>query len=547
MAAAAVALSDLDSNSNSRKYLWNPCEVLEIEPLEYGFTCIGKEVTKGGSKCTSPLEKKACNLAEDLLNEIRRTNMAEKTLPAHQLQRLAGLLLCHGRHQYQAAEKARDWMVKIREHSQGLKESSAEISSSDIQAMKTELGQIKSQLALIALKYSNLREKHAAVLYENETLRQGQIKLKGEHDSIVHELKEKNEQTKIKLRQRLRGAGESLERTPINLKGQPEAQKFQGEESVSSHQDFDLIKSDISVERKQLALSVALAAFSEKSDHSLRLQDSPEGLSALLDQIPLIFANDPTLQPLFASALKNDGYGVMRFGSDVLQILRDFGTDLRDEVQGADQKNMALIIGICANYLAVAISSQFNGEDSIGSEPNQRGKMHPADSAQLQTLFYFLESHRVRILLGLRDNSDLGLMPEATASATEIDRYQNSGELKQLIVESRAFVTLRQRLEQFVHQKCGVPVSSFTSTISYAMDNDRVVRFTPWTMTIRPGYIDWIKRKLEKWVRSPVIWWPLQPPKLFCPDGYMRISWACVSFFSELLQSLKVEQILCRG
>ena len=438
MAAAAVDLSDPDPDPDSRKYLWNACEVLEIEPLGHGYTCIGKEVTKGGCKCTLPLEKKTCDLAEDLLNEIQRTNMAEKTPTTHQLQEIAGLLLCRGLHQYQAAEKARDWMVKIREHSQGLKESSAEISSSDIQAMKTELGQIKSQLALMALKYSNLREKHAAVLYENKTLRQGQIKQRG-----------------------------------------------------------------------------------------------VEGLSALLDQILLIFANDPTLQPLFASALRNDGHGVMRCGSDIHQCLREFGIDLRDEVQGEIQKNIALIIRMCANDLAVAISSQFNEEDSIGSELNQQGKLYPAGYAQLLKLFCSLESRGVRIPLGLGDKSNLSYLPDATTPAAELDRYPNSGVpdwslpgLKQLIVESRAFVTLRQHLEQIVHQKCGIS----TSTISYAMDNDRVIRFIPWIMAIRPGYIDRIKRKLEMWVRSPVIWWPLQPPKLFCPDGYIRITWACVSF-----------------
>lgn len=106
------------------------------------------------------------------------------------------------------------------------------------------------------------------------------------------------------------------------------------------------------------------------------------------------------------------------------------------------------------------------------------------------------------------------------------------------------FDTFPQQMKQ---PEGGVPFSSLTSAIiSYAMENDRVVRFTPWIMTLRPGYIDQVKRILEKWVRSPIIWWPLQPPRLSCPHGYVRISWTCVSSFSSILKSLIVRQIIHR-
>lgn len=500
VAAAAVALSD--SDSDSRKHLWNPCEVLEIEPLGYGYTCIGKEVTKGGSECISCLEKKDCDVAKDLLDEIRRTNMADEKPMTLRLRRLARLLLCQDRHRYQAAEKAREWMVKIREHSQGLKESSAELSSSDIQAMNTELGQIKTQLAIIALKYSNLRERHAALLYEGVARRRELSKLKSEHESTVNLLKEENEQREIRLKQKLLEAEELLERAPTNLTGQLHIQKMQrAKKNVSSHEDLNTLRHDISVRERQIASLNPSSVGSEGLNHSLGSQSPLERLSALTDQILSIFSDDHRLQPLFISTLRNGSDSVMRFETHqecdipVSSFISPFHT-LQQELE--------------------------HQECDVPVSPST-----PTSDIPQQKLEY--------------QEYDVPVSPSPPTS----DTPQQELEHQECDVPVSSFIspfdTLQQELEP---QESSVSVSSFTFTVSYAMDNDRVVRFTPWTMTIRPGYIDRIKRILEKWVRNPVIWWPLQPPKSSCPYGYMRISWACVSFFGKLLKSLKVVEIL---
>lgn len=553
----------LATAAGARKYLWNPREVLEIESLGPGFTCIGKEVAKGGSRCISPLEKRDCDLAEDLLDEITTINMAEKRHMTHQLQRLASLLLCHGHHQYQAAEKAREWIVKIREHGQELKEGSDEIASSDIQAMNTELGQVKTQLALIAVKYFSLREKHAAVLYENETLRKDRIKLKDDNDSIINKLKAANEQTGLRYSQRLFEVEESLRHAKINLTEQAPCRKAQRvKQGVSRHEDFDTLKTEIPVDERQIVLSESSSVFSEWSKHSSKFQYAMKDLSVLTHAIVSIFIDDRRLQPLFSSALKNPGITVTQFERSFCQFLTNFAKDWGDEVQGAGQGEIALVIRIFADDFATAISSRFRDEETYVPECIQQGQLQRADSVKLLMLSHFFESRRARTTrshLGLIGNPDLGGSPDQTTSATEVDRCQKSGfrdladefskfilpwtESKQLIVRSKAFDTLQQQLDRFVHRDHGVPVDSFTSAVSYAVDNNRVVKFTPWTMTTRPGYADQIKRTLEKWVRSPVIWWPLQPPKTSCLSGYIRISWACVSSFNGLLEILRVAQI----
>ena len=406
---------------------------------------------------------------------------------------------------------------------------------------------MKNQLALIAVRYFSLREKHAAALYENETLRKDQIKLKDEHDSIITKLKEENEQIGLRFSQRLFEAEESLRHAKIDLIEQARFRKAQRvKKSVLSHEDFDTLKPEILVDERQIVLS----------DSSCVL-----GLSVLTRALISMFADDHSLQPLFSSALRNPGITITQFESNFCRFLKNFAKGWGEEVQGAEREDIALVIRVFADDLATALSSRFRDEDSHDLECIQQGILHRADSTKLLMLRHYFESYGARTTrshLGLIGNPDLGGSPDHTNSATEVDRCQKSGfrdlsdgilqlvlsltEVKQLIVQSKAFDTLRQQLDRFAHRDHGVPVDSFTSAVSYAVDNNRVVKFTPWTMTSRPGYADQIKRTLEKWVRSPVIWWPLQPPKTACPSGYIRISWACVRFLNGLLEISRVAQ-----
>lgn len=62
------------------------------------------------------------------------------------------------------------------------------------------------------------------------------------------------------------------------------------------------------------------------------------------------------------------------------------------------------------------------------------------------------------------------------------------------------------------------------------MDNDRIVQFIPSAVTPGPRLGDRVKEVIEICLRYPVIWWPLEPRRICCPNDYTRVSWYCVSY-----------------
>jgi predicted nuclease with TOPRIM domain len=100
--------------------------------------------------------------------------------------------------------------------------------------------------------------------------------------------------------------------------------------------------------------------------------------------------------------------------------------------------------------------------------------------------------------------------------------------VERFVVRSNALKSRWRQLDRVMHPDHDVCSIIPASAVTYAMDNNRVVKFTPWTMVTHPGLIDRMKNNLEKWIGNPIIWWPLQPPRARCANGHTRISWSCV-------------------
>ena len=59
-------------------------------------------------------------------------------------------------------------------------------------------------------------------------------------------------------------------------------------------------------------------------------------------------------------------------------------------------------------------------------------------------------------------------------------------------------------------------------------DGGMAISLTPSSLVPSPTFVDKAKARLENLVRGPVIWWPLKPKRVACPEGYVRVSWKCV-------------------
>jgi hypothetical protein len=56
----------------------------------------------------------------------------------------------------------------------------------------------------------------------------------------------------------------------------------------------------------------------------------------------------------------------------------------------------------------------------------------------------------------------------------------------------------------------------------------KAISLTPSRFVPPPTFVDKVKGSLETLARDPIIWWPLRPRRVACPEGYFRLSWKCV-------------------
>ena len=566
--------------SELRKHPWNPREVLGIDPLSPRFICIGNDVISGTlSRCFWRLNEEDCREADGLLNNIREDYILGRPLQNH-LYRLARRLLCPRHLQYQAAEMAKEWAlrIQIRESGKGFKGGTVETLPSNVQVMKQELDRMKVQSALLAASYSDLQVKYTALKEMFESLQQDQIRLNYMYDSRPSMYPRESEMnlaeklgpclpdvlrlvrdlaTAAPNRGRYAEALKSIDCALIDCEKQlspPKMQKLKENDLGNDHSNDRELESSttLGLEGSDDEIRPTRLISSSKSLEGLENSSisgfSVEELSVLTNKIVSIFANDERLQSLCSSALKTPSIDATQFKSNFRRFLMNFAKELGNEAQRANQKNIALVVRVCADEFAMIINNHFMSENSDYSECIEQWNLENADSVKLLMLSHYFRSNGTREAISplhSEDEPDPWSLTADTAPATDADRCQFSGirnsaddfsnnilsltEVRQFIVQSKAFDILQQQLDQFVNSDHGVLMSSFASAISYAVDNNRVVQFTPWTMTTRPGFIDRIKGTIEKWIRNPVIWWPLRPPRTWCPSGYMRISWACVS------------------
>lgn len=339
----------------------------------------------------------------------------------------------------------------------------------------------------------------------------------------------------------------------------------------------ETLEPEKSDDEMQTALSCPSSASPEAFDTSPISRCCIEEVSIFRNRIISILANDERLKPLYSSALNNPSIGAIQFESNFRRFLEQYAEDLCNEARGPHQKNVAHVFRIHAGDIAIGISSQIDGEDIKCSERIKRCMLEKANSVKLVLFSLYIWSKGTPTS-DSRDNrgpfilifviltffnfiimtlsihwmlsiiliaSVIGItICGATAyfvvkhycnfypqyTADDFSNFASSRtQIKQFMIQSNAFNTFRQQLDQFVHLDHDAFSNTSAFAGSYAIDNKRVVKFTPWTKATHPGYIDRIKGTLEKRARSPVIWWPLQPTRTRCPNGYTRISWACVS------------------
>lgn len=93
---------------------WAPVQVLELDGISSGFTCIGHAKSKG-RKCRSPIACANRQEASKILREMSRLDPQSPRI-ANKIEELACRLLCRRWHQSQAAEMKEHWLGIIADY-----------------------------------------------------------------------------------------------------------------------------------------------------------------------------------------------------------------------------------------------------------------------------------------------------------------------------------------------------------------------------------------------------------------------------------------------
>ncbi|CAF9911785.1 hypothetical protein IMSHALPRED_010574 [Imshaugia aleurites] len=93
---------------------WAPAEVLDLDGISSGFTCVGYAKSKG-RKCRNAISYDNRQEAIKLLSEMSRLDPQSPTID-NKLEELASRLLCKRNHRNQAIETKGQWQRRIEHH-----------------------------------------------------------------------------------------------------------------------------------------------------------------------------------------------------------------------------------------------------------------------------------------------------------------------------------------------------------------------------------------------------------------------------------------------
>ncbi|CZR52626.1 uncharacterized protein PAC_02503 [Phialocephala subalpina] len=302
----------------------------------------------------------------------------------------------------------------------------------------------------------------------------------------------------------------------------------------------------------RLVMSTASSATQLSSDESVALAE-----------LVVLLRKDEILGPLYPAALQSSKIGPARFERNFSRLLKVYSKELREEANDHLHIDATLLVRRRAMYVAREIRSFFdsNGEER---EPRRQNVEKVNENATYD------------------DPDEQNFEDEAMSKDSDPDNepgdLQSLARVKEFMVSSTAFRNLQRRFSNFVNPSLmkgkakestdikdigGPPdTSNDAATVSgehrgeaevtiqnidlrgedeiaptfdflslseptNLRDHRKVIRFTPYVLVPRPGIVDQIKRKVELFLNCPIVWWPLQPRKVICPKGYLRLSWNC--------------------
>ncbi|GKT97673.1 nucleoside phosphorylase domain protein [Colletotrichum tofieldiae] len=288
--------------------------------------------------------------------------------------------------------------------------------------------------------------------------------------------------------------------------------------------------------------------------------------SLLVREFADLIYKDEVLLLLINQSAEKDFIEPNRMRNNFRRLLQHYAKDLKLEAKNSEHRVAAAFVGQFATKIAIELFSRFPAAQrklsiDIASRPELIDNRQKVEEF-LKNLFRTEE---------IRDNSDNEEGIEEVGAEEDV---QYDGSLRELhhitefFVQSSAFLTLRQKLHDFVHPSMTTELRAVVRAwLEPGNKRSELVKlyklptlitelqYIP-TSQIRlqskeeavDGYfksmVKSFKGKVESWTMEPWDWWPLGPTKRLLGDKEARVYWTCSGLDYGLAQ-IDVESLSC--
>ncbi|WQF76806.1 Putative nucleoside phosphorylase superfamily [Colletotrichum destructivum] len=278
----------------------------------------------------------------------------------------------------------------------------------------------------------------------------------------------------------------------------------------------------------------------------------------LVKEFANLIRKDKVIMALVSQAVETESIGALRMRNNFRRLLRHYARSLKGEAKSSEHSVAATFVSQFSDKISSDLFSSLptEGKKVLGNLADQEGSVD-----RRQKVEDFL---RCRVVIEQQqeessENED-GIEDEnEEADANEDELYDGSlSELRHItrfLVDSLAFQTLRQRLQDFVHPSMTTELRGVLSAwLKPGSKRAKFIRryelrnlitelqFVP-TSRIRlerkhgaasrhsGSMVELLKSNIETRTGGPWDWWPLKPTKRPLGDNEDRVLWTCLKYW----------------
>lgn len=298
-----------------------------------------------------------------------------------------------------------------------------------------------------------------------------------------------------------------------------------------------------------------------------------------VQEFVILLNEDEALRSLILEAVSKQEIGPERARNNFRKLLKHFASDLRVEAVNNHHQALVRFINTKLSNITQELFSEFSSDDQKAGEKIPEPRIyHHADGksqkrveedlqisqdpefvkqatpAHLNSLTYYNDtSDQIELSESDEESDQDGVDKEAESVKLDIDLTEHFDELKQFILDSAAYRTLRRRFDEFIRPSLGSKIEdlllrwsrhdhrhhsfvaryklfNIISELEYANPHPQEIRLDEDNKrTYWQALLGYYQKKAEDLTQEAWDWWPLPPYLRPLENNESRLRWQCVS------------------